>query len=161
MKKMAIILVLCLLSGYLPAQGDKTSFWLTFEQLEDSLNVRPKPVFLYFHTDWCTYCRKMEAEVFTKPVVASLLSGEYYAVKFDAEFPDEIRFDGKVFSNKQLKTSRTPLHELAVLFNGNASDFAPPLMLVFDSAFFAKERINTYLDSKKLERVLRKYLENN
>jgi thioredoxin-related protein len=154
MKKMTVIVVLFFLGRYSSAQEAKASFWLDFEQLEDSLKVNPKPVFLYFHTEWCAYCRKMEAEVFSKPFIASLLSDKYYAVKFDAEYPDDVFFDGRIFSNKQLKASRTPLHDLAILFNGQTDSFAPPLILLFDEKFFLKKRVNSYLDSKSLNLLL-------
>jgi thioredoxin-related protein len=154
MKYLTLILMLIFLSRISPAQDINNDFWLDFEQLEDSLNLNPKPVFLYFHTDWCTYCRKMEAEVFTKPFIAELLSGKFYAVKFNAENPDDVFFDGRVFSNNQLKTHRSPLHDLAILFNGENNTFAPPLILLFDEDFFLKKRINSYLDSKSLQNVL-------
>jgi len=154
MKSIPVILILIFLSRYSPAQEKSTDFWLDFGQLEDSLRVNPKPVFLYFHTDWCTYCRKMEAEVFTKPFIVAELSENYYAVKFDAENPEDVIFDGMVFSNQQLKKSRTPLHDLAILFNGQNKPFAPPLMLLMDEKFLLKKRINSYLDSKSLHAVL-------
>jgi thioredoxin-related protein len=154
MKSVLVILILIFLSRYSPAQEKSTNFWLDFEQLEDSLKNNPKPVFLYFHTDWCTYCRKMEAEVFSKPFIVALLSKDYYAVKFDAENPKDVIFDGMVFSNRQLEKSRTPLHDLAILFNGQNDVFAPPLLLLMDEYFLVKKRINSYLDSKSLRAVL-------
>ncbi|MCH6201676.1 thioredoxin fold domain-containing protein [Aquiflexum sp. LQ15W] len=154
MRAIPIIFILIFLSRYSPAQEKSMDFWLDFEQLEDSLRVNPKPIFLYFHTDWCTYCRKMEVEVFTKAFIVSELSQNYYAVKFNAEYPDNIAFDGKVFSNNQLKISRTPLHDLAILFNGQNNPFAPPLMLLMDENFLVKKRVNSYLDSKTLRSIL-------
>jgi thioredoxin-related protein len=154
MKPIVALVIVLFLSGNCPAQESNTDFWLTFEQLEDSLRVNPKPVFLYFHTDWCTYCRKMEAEVFKKPRVVEQLSTQFYAVKFDAEYPGEVDFDGRIFSNGQLKTSRNPLHDLALLFNGQNSTFAPPLMVFLDGDFVLKKRVNQYMDSKALVETL-------
>jgi len=154
MKSIIALTVILFLSGNSPAQDMKTDFWLTFEQLEDSLNVNPKPVFIYFHTDWCTYCRKMESEVFSKPDIISILSNNLYAVKFDAEFKEKVIFDGQVFSNQQLKTHRFPVHDLVALFLGQNHSFSPPLMLVFDKNFRLKNRANHYLDSKALYKML-------
>ena len=151
MKTITALVIILFLSWNCPAQGLKTDFWLTFEQLEDSLRVNPKPVFLYFHTDWCTYCRKMEAEVFIKPAVVQNLSKRFYAVKFDAEYAGDVVFDGRVFSNRQLKTSRNPMHDLALLFNGQKNNpFAPPLMVLLDQDFVLIKRVNQYQDSQKL-----------
>ncbi|WP_154853206.1 thioredoxin family protein [Cyclobacterium xiamenense] len=154
MKGLIFLVIFSLLSGYLTAQEERNTFWLSFTQLEDSLAAHPRPVLLYFQTDWCTYCRKMEAEVFSKPGIAALLSARFYAVKFDAEHPDDVVLGNRVFSNKQLETSRTPLHELTLLFNGGSTTFAPPLILLFDDAFVLRKRVNSYVDSNRLEELL-------
>ncbi|WP_375583011.1 thioredoxin family protein [Cyclobacterium xiamenense] len=158
MKRFLFLVIFSLLSSILTAQEEPNSYWLDFAQLQDSLEQHPKPVLLYFQTDWCTYCRKMEAEVFSKPKISTLLSENYYAVKFNAEYPDEVILGGQVFTNDQLHTSRTPLHELTRLFNGGDSTFAPPLILVFDDAFVLKSRVNAYMDSANLEEMLREAL---
>ncbi|WP_245189573.1 thioredoxin family protein [Lunatimonas salinarum] len=150
MKSVLMTLMVLVLSRYVPAQD----YWLDFEQLEDSLRANPKPVFLYFQTDWCSYCRKMEAEVFTKEIISTELSEHYYAVKFDAEYPEDVLFDGKRFSNRNLKKSRTPFHDIALLFSGEQKAFAPPLIILLDERFFIRKKINSYLDSKSLYTLL-------
>ncbi len=66
--------------------------WLTFEQLDDSLKVHPKKVFVEFYADWCTYCRKMDKEAFQEQQVAALLNDNYYAVRMNIETPDHNQF---------------------------------------------------------------------
>ncbi|MEM9024458.1 MAG: thioredoxin domain-containing protein, partial [Bacteroidota bacterium] len=53
-------------SAFAGAQEAKAVNWLTFEQLEDSLAIHPKKVFIDFYANWCSYCRKMDKVVFTK-----------------------------------------------------------------------------------------------
>lgn len=43
------------------------------------------PLVTYFHTDWCTYCRQMEATTFQDPDVIEHLAREYVLVKLNAE----------------------------------------------------------------------------
>ena len=50
--------------------------WLSFEQLEDSLQQEPKPVFIYFYADWCAYCKKMDRHAFKNLEVIQQLSNE-------------------------------------------------------------------------------------
>ena len=83
-----LLTILALNTEPAKAQHKAEVQWISFEQLEDSLAVKPKKVFIDFYTEWCTYCRKMDKKVFTKPAVASLLNEEYYAVKMDAETAD-------------------------------------------------------------------------
>lgn len=43
-----------------------------------------KPLFLYFYTDWCGYCRQFEQELLTKPEVIAAL-GDYEPVAINPE----------------------------------------------------------------------------
>ena len=150
---LALLLVaLCLQSA--DAQRKSQVQWISFEQLEDSLSKKPKKVFIDFYTGWCTYCRKMDKEVFTKPAVAEILNNQYYAVKMDAETTDTIRFDGQFFVNKSTAKRRRGIHELAFLLGQRDGQFAPPTMLVLDSEFTVKRRYFEYMHSKQLLEAL-------
>jgi len=100
MKTAISILVTCLFaSATLRAQE---IHWMDFEALDNALQKEIRPVVLYFHTDWCAYCRKMERQVFTKKEITTLLNEHYYAVKMDAESRDRVRlyrFDCSAFSH--------------------------------------------------------------
>ena len=148
--------LLALHSLPLKAQHSGVIEWLSFEQLEDSLAVKPKKVFIDFYTDWCTYCRKMDKKVFTNPDVIALLNAEYYAVKMDAESSDTIHFDGQQFINDQLKKSRKPIHQMAQLLALRKGTFDPPVMVLIDEKFRVTQRYFEYLDSKKLLKALSK-----
>lgn len=136
------------------AQERDTINWITFEQLEDSLAVHPKKVFIDFYTDWCTYCRKMDKVVFTKPEVVALLNEEYYAVKFDAESAAEVVLGGQTLVNDQIGQSRNPLHQIAQLLALRNGAFAPPVLVLLDEDFKLIARYFEYMDSKKLLKAL-------
>lgn len=156
MIRTSFILLAIILSLYATAsaQEAKTVRWLTFEQLEDSLAMKPKNVFIDFYTDWCTYCRKMDKVVFTKPEVINLLNKDYYAVHFNAETGKEIMFDGQIFINDQVGKTRRPVHQIAQLLATREGTFAPPTLVVLDENFKVKDRHFEYMDSKKLLKFL-------
>ncbi len=148
-------IVLMLFSGVtLSAQSEEAVQWLTFEQLEDSLAVRPRKVFIDFYTDWCTYCRKMDKVVFTKPEVIKRLNEDYYAVRFNAESEAEVSFGGRQLINDQLGKSRTPLHQIAQLLALRGEQFTAPTLVILDEQFALTSRHFEYLDSKRLLQVL-------
>ncbi|MEM7106704.1 MAG: thioredoxin fold domain-containing protein [Bacteroidota bacterium] len=138
------------------SQVRKEINWLSFEQLDDSLNVQPKKVFIDFYTSWCIYCRKMDQVVFTKPEVVDLLEKEYYAVRMDAETTDTVYFEGKPFVNLQASKKRNGLHQLAELLAQRNGQFAPPTLIILDSEFKVQRRYFEYMDSKKLLNALQK-----
>ncbi|MEM1407210.1 MAG: thioredoxin family protein [Bacteroidota bacterium] len=130
--------------------------WLSFDQLDDSLNVRPKKVFIDFYTSWCVYCRKMDQVVFTKAEVIDVLDKEYYAVRMDAETTDTIYFEGQPFVNLQAGKKRNAIHQLAELLAQRNGQFVPPALIILDPEFNVKQRYFEYMDSGKLLKALRK-----
>lgn len=139
----------------LNAQEAESVRWLSFEQLEDSLTKHPKKVFIDFYTDWCTYCRKMDNVVFTKPQVVKILNESYYAVRFDAETESEIVFGGQKLVNDQLGKSRSPIHQIAQLLASRKGQFAPPVLVMLDEDFKVTARYFQYMDSKRLLKALK------
>ncbi|HZH55324.1 MAG TPA: thioredoxin family protein [Sphingobacteriaceae bacterium] len=124
--------------------------WLTFEQLTDSLDKNPKMVMINFHTDWCTYCRKMHREVFTNPEVIQTINESYYAVSFDAETRDSVYFDGQWFINKEATNRRRGFHELAQLLGNRNGRITVPTTLFLNPDFTIRHRSFEYLSSRKL-----------
>ena len=147
-----ISLFLCTPSS---AQEVKSVNWLTFEQLEDSLAIRPKKVVIDFYTDWCTYCRKMDKVVFTKPEVIDLINEEYYAVRFDAETDAQVVFSGQTLVNDQIGKSRRPLHQMAQLLALRNGQFVAPTLVVLDEEFKVTARYFQYMNSKRLMNALK------
>ncbi len=136
------------------AQDDEIR-WLSFEQLEDSLTVKPKKVFIDFYADWCAYCKKMDAVAFKDEKVISQLNNDYYAVKMDAETKDTITFGGDKFFNKQMGKSRTPTHEIALLLASRENQpFSLPAMVVLNERFEITARYFEYASPKKLREIL-------
>lgn len=129
--------------------------WLNFEQLEDSLAVKPKKVFIDFYTDWCTYCKKMDKATFKDPKVVSKLNTAYYAVKMNAETTDTITFGGETFVNKQLGKKRNPTHEIPLLLAlRDHYPFSLPAIVVLNEKFEITARYFEYLSPKKLYEAL-------
>ncbi|QKX07629.1 thioredoxin fold domain-containing protein [Aquimarina sp. TRL1] len=154
-KKHSITGILYLLPLLIFSQKHEEIHWITFEQLDDSLKVKSKKVFIDFYTDWCVYCKKMDRVVFTKPEVIAKINKEYYAVKMNAEQKDTISFDGTNFINKHHKTKRNAIHDIPLLLASRKGyPFSLPAMVILDENFSVKKRFFEYLDSKKLLNAL-------
>ena len=135
------------------AQDDQTVRWTAFEALDDSLERKKKPVVLYFHTDWCAYCRKMDKRVFTREEVAELLNERYYTVKMDAETTDTIYFEGQAFVNHSADRKREGIHELAQIFS-RETGFVAPTFIVLNEDFRVQAARYEYLHSERLKEML-------
>jgi uncharacterized protein YyaL (SSP411 family) len=98
MKKLIIILLLVAPALLLSAQTE-TVKWYSIEEAVSLAKSNPRPIFVDAYTDWCGWCKKLDKETFSHPVIADILNTKYYAVKFDAEGKEPVTFQGRQFVN--------------------------------------------------------------
>ncbi len=85
--------------------------WLSWEEAMISNKSKPKKIFIDVYTDWCGWCKRMDATTFLDKNIVKYINENYYAVKFDAERRDTIHYDGQDFFYKSF--GRRGIHELA------------------------------------------------
>ena len=129
--------------------------WLSFEQLEDSLVVQPKKVFIDFYADWCSYCKKMNQVVFKNKKVINYLNREYYAVKMDVETVDTISYKGISYANADLGKKRKPVHQIPKLLASRKNyPFTLPALVLLNASFEITGRYFEYIPPEELYRIL-------
>lgn len=69
----------------------------TFEEVDQLRKSDPRPILVFFHTDWCKYCQLMKSTTFNDSVVISILNEQFYFISFDAECKEDIQFAGASF----------------------------------------------------------------
>lgn len=148
--------MMILLSTFISVNGQSTDKinWITFNQLSDSLQNKPKKVFVNFHADWCKYCKEMERTTFQDQSIVKELNEKYYAVQMDVESKEVIKFGDQTFINKRTKRVN-PVHELALLLASRKDKpFSLPAYVLFDDQFNATARYFQYLDADALFKIL-------
>jgi len=91
--------------------------WMSWAEAIEKNKTDKKKVFIDMYTDWCGWCKKMDASTFKDPTVAKYLNDNFHAVKFDAEQKEPITFRGQTY--EFTKAGRRGAHGLAVaLLNG-------------------------------------------
>jgi thioredoxin-related protein len=137
------------------AQSSDGIHWKTWSELERAYNEEPKPVLLFFHAEWCAYCKKIEREIFTKQKVIDEINDEYYAVQMDVETKDTITFNHKKFVNKQSLTQRNGVHEIPLLLaSREGKPFSLPATVILNKKFKVKKRVFEYYTSEQLLSML-------
>lgn len=72
--------------------------WITdLNELQAKMQASPKKVFVDAYTDWCGWCKKMDATTFSNPDLIQYVNNNFYAVKLNAERQDVINFQGKEY----------------------------------------------------------------
>jgi thioredoxin-related protein len=99
-----------------PAQKNVELKWYSLEEAEKLNQTKPKKFLIDVYTDWCGWCKKMDKETFTNPVIAEYLAENFYTIKFNAETSDTIVFNGAKYVNL-VKTGRST-HPLALSLLG-------------------------------------------
>lgn len=95
--------------------------WMSFEQAYELNKTHPKLIFVDVYTDWCGWCKRMDATTFAVPEVAAYMNQHFYAVKLNAERQDTVVIDGVVFVNSNPGNGRGS-HQLAIeLLRGQMS----------------------------------------
>ncbi|NSW95400.1 MAG: DUF255 domain-containing protein [Bacteroidales bacterium] len=119
MKQILFFLVILINITSFSYSQTATVKWYTIQEAEKLSKQTPKPIFIDTYTDWCGWCKKMDQETFTNPIIAEILNQKFYPVKFDAEGKESVTFLGQTFINDG-KYGKA--HQLAVaLLNGRLS----------------------------------------
>jgi len=130
--------------------------WMSFNEAVKLNKEHPKKIFIDVYTQWCGWCKRMDATTYTDPAVVSYMNKNFYAVRLDAETRDTFRFDNHIFVNP--KTERGSVNELAYsLLDGK---MMYPTTVYLDEKFNRLSVAPGYLDVDDLKPVLIYFAEN-
>ncbi len=124
--------------------------WLSFEKALELNKVNPKPILVDLYTDWCGWCKKMDATTYKNEVLVKFINDNYYAVKMDGEGKKDITYQGKTF--KFVQQGRSKYHELAAAIMQGKMSYP-------STAFFNAEQqmiqvVPGYLTKERFEKIL-------
>jgi len=96
--------------------------WYKFEEALVLNNQYPKKkIFIDVYTEWCGWCKKMDASTFKDSAIVAYMNEKFYPVKFDAERKDTITVNGNKYVNSNPNEKRG-VHQIAAnLLQGKMS----------------------------------------
>lgn len=140
-----------------PKQPDGSAInWITWEEMMEKSKKEPRKVVVDVYTDWCGWCKRMDATTFRQKQIAKYINQNYYAVKFNAEDKKDIDFKGKTF--KFVKNGMRGYHELAAEITRGRLSY--PTVVFLDESLEVIQSIPGYRDASEFEKIVTYFGEN-
>lgn len=124
---------------------------VTFSTLEQKMEANAKPIFVFLHTQWCTYCALMGKKTFTNEAVLKLIAEKAYFISFDAETKETIQFKGEEFRYKK-KGIQGGVHELAEALT---TQQAYPALVILNKNYEIIYQQYAYVGPKEMLQLLK------
>lgn len=134
----------------LSAQGNEGVNWMTWEEVEKANQIEKRKILVDLYTDWCGWCKKMDAKTLSQPHIAQYINENYYAIKFNAQHKNDIILNGKTYT--YIKNGRNSFNELAVEISKGKLSF--PTVVFMDSDFSVIQPIPGFQGQKKFEKLM-------
>jgi len=112
MKRFVVIIAVTLLYGISMNGQDKIN-WMTLGEAIELNKKEPRKFIVDVYTDWCGWCKRMDATTFSNKEVASYINENFYPVKFNAEMKDSIRLGDRTYHF--VDNGRRGYHEVAAI----------------------------------------------
>jgi len=93
-------------------QGQKSVDWKPAQKGLVQYQAKPKDMLIYFYTDWCGWCRRMENESFSNKAVVDYMNRSFLCIKFNAESMDTLVFGKHQYVNRN--TSKKGAHDWVI-----------------------------------------------
>ena len=111
MKRVLLFLGVVVLG--LNLSGQDSIKWHSIDQAIQLASQEPRVLVIDVYTDWCGWCKRMDATTFSDPEVVEIMNEHFYPVKLDAEGKEDIVIGDRTF--KFVDNGRRGYHEIAAL----------------------------------------------
>ncbi len=72
--------------------------WVSLSEAEKLTAKKKKKIFVDVYTDWCGWCKRLDATTYQDETVIKYLNENFYAVKLNAETRDTVTYKGIKYS---------------------------------------------------------------
>lgn len=132
--------------------------WMSFQQAVQKSKEQPKKIFIDMYTEWCGWCKRLDATTYTDTRIIDYLNKNFYAVRMDAEMKDTIVYDGITFVNPEPTKARST-HQIAAALMSNKMSF--PTLVYLDENRNLLSQVPGYMTAEDLLPVLIYFGDNN
>ena len=128
--------------------------WISFDEAYIKCKKNPRPIMIDIYTTWCGPCKMMSNQTFNNPDIAKYINDNFYAVKFDAESKDSVKFDKYVFVSTDPSNPKAP-HQFAASILDN--QLAYPSIVFLNNQIQRLDILKGFMPPKNFEPILNYY----
>jgi thioredoxin-related protein len=149
----SIAIVITSFSSKPPKKGKIV--WLSFKELQTAYKMQRRPILVDVYTDWCGWCKRMDADTYSDDKVIDYINKNFYAVKYNAEKFDSVTLGGKKYGFNNM----TGVHDLTnFLLSGR---LGYPTTVFLTSINSQPTSIPGYMQPKQMEPTLKYFGDGN
>ncbi|HRY99107.1 MAG TPA: DUF255 domain-containing protein [Bacteroidales bacterium] len=134
-----------------PAVETEKVKWMSIQEAYALQAQSPKKIFIDVYTNWCGWCKRMDASTFSDPTIVRYMNAHYYNVKLDAETSKEITLAGQKYVNPNPEGRRST-HQLAATLLGGQMSY--PSYVFLDEKSEKLTVVKGYMQSDAFEPIL-------
>ncbi len=128
--------------------------WITFDEAYIKCKKNPRPIMIDIYTTWCGPCKLMSKQTFNHPTIAKYINDNFYAVKFDAESKDSVKFDKYVFVSSDPSNPKAP-HQFAASILDN--QLAYPSIVFLNNQIQRLDILKGFMPPQNFEPIIHYY----
>lgn len=129
--------------------------WMDFETAIDKNAIEKKFIFIDMYTDWCGWCKKMDASTFRSKTVVDYISTHFYAVKMNPESKEAVAYKEVLYESKAYGSKM--YNELAVNLLSGKMSF--PSFVILNKREVKRGVIVGFQNESQLLNGLKRYVE--
>ncbi|MBX7107900.1 MAG: thioredoxin family protein [Chitinophagales bacterium] len=148
------VLVIVLVSQFSAQAQSEGVKWMSITEAEKLNASHPKKILIDIYTDWCGWCKKLDATTYKDPRIVKYLNDNFYAVKLNAESKETITFQNKDYAYDPARRIN------AVAANFLSSSGGYPTTTFLDEKLQVISIVPGYMQSDMMNNVLSFFAEN-
>ena len=156
MIKRILFIALVLVTASMSAQKIN---WMSMNEALAAQEKEPKLIFVDMYTKWCGPCKMMDRDTFSNKDVIEYINEHYYAVKFNAEGDEPVRFNDVDFSNPNYDPAKASRRNSVHQFTRHVGVRAYPTVVFINENSEVLTTVKSYRKPQQLELYLRLFAE--
>ncbi|HEY0977614.1 MAG TPA: thioredoxin family protein [Flavobacteriales bacterium] len=131
--------------------------WVSLEAAQAAAKKDGKPLLIDVYTKWCGPCKMLAAQTFNDEQIAAYINANFHPVKFDAEGPDEVTYNGKKYGNPSYNPAggvRNSMHQLTSAIAPSNGRIAYPTVVYMDKDGKVLAPVQGFWTAEQIEPLL-------